>query len=221
MHAYGTVLRWPCGGRESGGRTRMRGPSEKNAQYWECAMRQCDDKLGGDARKQGSGIFFQHAWLCRQCAACRSRVGRTHALLSSASSSVHFSFYATSDHSRFFCLHSIGVLLNASAQLLLKAGVNAVGAFAFTRANIVPVGLKLIAQIPVIAGLVCYAASLMVWIMGLSRVDVSIAYPMLSLGYVVNALLAALFFGEALTLQRSAGILIILLGVYVLARSGG
>ncbi|WP_042687404.1 SMR family transporter [Candidatus Glomeribacter gigasporarum] len=120
----------------------------------------------------------------------------------------------------FACI-LIGVLLNASAQLLLKAGVNAVGAFAFTRANIVPVGLKLIAQIPVIAGLVCYAASLMVWIMGLSRVDVSIAYPMLSLGYVVNALLAALFFGEALTLQRSAGILIILLGVYVLARSGG
>src|SRR5260364_54865 len=117
----------------------------------------------------------------------------------------------------FACI-LIGVLLNASAQLLLKAGVNAVGAFAFTRANIVPVGLKLIAQIPVIAGLVCYAASLMVWIMGLSRVDVSIAYPMLSLGYVVNALLAALFFGEALTLQRSAGILIILLGVYVLAR---
>src|SRR5260364_297855 len=94
----------------------------------------------------------------------------------------------------FACI-LIGVLLNASAQLLLKAGV--------------------------IAGLVCYAASLMVWIMGLSRVDVSIAYPMLSLGYVVNALLAALFFGEALTLQRSAGILIILLGVYVLARSGG
>src|SRR5260363_315324 len=103
----------------------------------------------------------------------------------------------------FACI-LIGVLLNASAQLLLKAGVNAVGAFAFTRAYIVPVGLKLIAQIPVIARLVCYAASLM-----------------LSLGYVVNALLAALFFGEALTLQRSAGILIILLGVYVLARSGG
>src|SRR5260363_29240 len=54
----------------------------------------------------------------------------------------------------FACI-LIGVLLNASAQLLLKAGVNAVGAFAFTRANIVPVGLKLIAQIPVIAGLVC------------------------------------------------------------------
>src|SRR5260363_205774 len=51
----------------------------------------------------------------------------------------------------FACI-LIGVLLNASAQLLLKAGVNAVGAFAFTRANIVPVGLKLIAQIPVIAG---------------------------------------------------------------------
>ncbi len=118
----------------------------------------------------------------------------------------------------FACI-LLGVVLNASAQLLLKAGVNAVGAFDFTRANIVPVGLKLIAQIPIMAGLVCYAASLVVWMMGLSRVDVSIAYPMLSLGYVINAFLAAFLFGEALTLQRLAGILIILAGVYVLARS--
>ncbi len=119
----------------------------------------------------------------------------------------------------FACI-LLGVLLNASAQLLLKAGVNAVGPFDFVRTNIVPVGLKLMTQIPIMAGLVCYVASLIVWIMGLSRIDVSIAYPMLSLGYVVNALLAAFFFGEALTLQRLAGILIILLGVYVLARSG-
>ncbi len=119
----------------------------------------------------------------------------------------------------FVCI-LFGVLLNAGAQLLLKAGVNAVGPFDFTRANIVSVGLKLMTQRPIIAGLVCYAVSVIVWMMGLSRVDVSIAYPMLSLGYVVNAFLAAFFFGEALTLQRLAGILTILIGVYILTRSG-
>ena len=36
-------------------------------------------------------------------------------------------------------------------------------------------------------GMACYAVSLVVWIMALSRVPVSIAYPMLSIGYVVNA----------------------------------
>jgi drug/metabolite transporter (DMT)-like permease len=112
-----------------------------------------------------------------------------------------------------------GVALNACAQLLLKAGVNAVGHFEFTRANIVPIGLKLAMQFPILGGLACYVISVVVWIVGLSRVDVSIAYPMLSLGYVVNAIAAWYLFGEVLSLQRLLGIGIILLGVLVLARS--
>ncbi|PMS30413.1 Small Multidrug Resistance (SMR) protein [Trinickia symbiotica] len=112
-----------------------------------------------------------------------------------------------------------GVMLNAGAQLLLKAGVSAVGHFDFTRANIVPIGFKLAMQVPIIGGLACYVVSVGVWIIGLSRVDVSIAYPMLSLGYVVNAFAAWYLFGEALTMQRLIGIAIILVGVLVLARS--
>ena len=53
----------------------------------------------------------------------------------------------------------------------------------------------------------------------MSRVDVSIAYPMLSLGYVVNAFAAWYLFGEVLSVQRLVGIGIILIGVFVLARS--
>ncbi|CAB3796552.1 DMT family transporter [Pararobbsia alpina] len=113
----------------------------------------------------------------------------------------------------------LGVALNAGAQLLLKAGVRAVGHFEFTTANIVPVGLKIATQWPIIGGLACYVISVGVWIVGLSRVDVSIAYPMLSLGYVVNAFLAWYLFGEVLTMQRLLGIAIILIGVVVLTRS--
>jgi len=58
-----------------------------------------------------------------------------------------------------------------------------------------------------------------VWILALSRVDVSIAYPMLSIGYVVNALAAWSLLGEALTTQRVVGIGIIIVGVVVLSRS--
>jgi drug/metabolite transporter (DMT)-like permease len=117
----------------------------------------------------------------------------------------------------FTCI-LIGVLLNACAQLLLKAGVNAVGRFDISLANVLPVGFKIATQWPIIAGLACYVASVVVWIVGLSRVDVSLAYPMLSLGYIVNALAAWYFFGEVISLQRMAGIGIILVGVYVLAR---
>jgi multidrug transporter EmrE-like cation transporter len=117
----------------------------------------------------------------------------------------------------FICIIT-GVMLNAGAQLLLKAGVNAVGHFEFTPANIVPIGFKIATQWPIIGGLACYVFSVVVWIVGLSRVDVSIAYPMLSLGYVVNAFAAWYLFGEILSLQRLVGIGIILIGVVVLTR---
>ena len=118
-----------------------------------------------------------------------------------------------------FSLVMCGVLLNAAAQLLLKAGTNAVGAFEFSAANLWPVGWKLATQPPIVAGIGCYVVSVVVWIMALSRVDVSIAYPMLSVGYVVNAIAAWYLFGEALTPARLTGIGIIILGVFIVARS--
>ncbi len=112
-----------------------------------------------------------------------------------------------------------GVTLNAVAQLLLKLGVNSVGHFEFTRDNVLPVGLQLLSQWPILGGLACYGISVVVWILGLSRVEVSIAYPMLSLGYILNALGAWYFLGESLSTQRLIAIGIIMMGVILLARS--
>lgn len=118
-----------------------------------------------------------------------------------------------------FALILIGVLLNAGAQLLLKAGTNAVGQFAFDRGNILPVGWQLATEPHIVGGIACYVISVGVWVLALSRVEVSIAYPMLSIGYVVNAMAAGYLFGEAVTPMRLVGIGIIILGVFVVARS--
>lgn len=118
-----------------------------------------------------------------------------------------------------FLLILTGVLLNAAAQLLLKAGTNAIGTFAFTKGNILPIGWQIATQPPIIGGLACYAVSVVVWIMALSRVEVSIAYPMLSIGYVVNAFAAWYLFGETLSLMKLLGIGIIVVGVYIVSRS--
>jgi multidrug transporter EmrE-like cation transporter len=61
--------------------------------------------------------------------------------------------------------------------------------------------------------------SVVVWIMALSRVEVSIAYPMLSLGYVVNAVAAHYLFGESVSALRAGGIFVIIVGVVMVARS--
>lgn len=118
-----------------------------------------------------------------------------------------------------FALVLTGVILNAAAQLLLKAGTNAVGRFEFSAANALPVGLKLAFEPHILGGIACYVVSVVVWIMALSRVEVSIAYPMLSIGYILNALAAWYLFGEAVTPTRLVGIGIIIVGVYVVARS--
>jgi len=118
-----------------------------------------------------------------------------------------------------FSLVLAGVLLNAAAQLLLKAGTNSIGAFGFTADNVVPIGMKVASNPFIVGGLACYAVSVVVWIMALSRVEVSLAYPMLSIGYVINALAAWYLFGEALTAQRMVGIGTIVVGVFLVARS--
>jgi len=112
-----------------------------------------------------------------------------------------------------------GVLLNAAAQLFLKAGTNRIGEFAFSLDNVMPIGMKIASSPFILGGLACYVVSVVVWILGLSRVPVSIAYPMLSVGYIVNAFLAYMLFGESITAQKLAGIGFIVVGVFLVARS--
>ena len=118
-----------------------------------------------------------------------------------------------------FALILTGVLLNAGAQLLLKAGVQPLGELSVSLHNLLPTMIRVLMQWPIVAGLACYVVSVGVWIVGLSRVEVSLAYPMLSLGYVVNALAAWWLFGEALGPMRWAGMMLILAGVLVISRS--
>ena len=118
-----------------------------------------------------------------------------------------------------FSLVLTGVLLNAIAQLALKASVNATGVIGLDPASLWSSANTLFINAWLWLGLVCYAVSVVVWLLALSRVDVSIAYPMLSIGYVVNAIAAWQLFGESLGQGRLLGIGIIIIGVFVLARS--
>jgi multidrug transporter EmrE-like cation transporter len=118
-----------------------------------------------------------------------------------------------------FALILTGVMLNAAAQLMLKAGTQRVGAIdlSFDSLSMLP-GLALSA--PIVSGLCCYAVSVVVWIVALSRVEVSVAYPMLSIGYIVNAIAAWVLFGETLNPMKLAAIAVIAVGVCMLAWSG-
>lgn len=119
-----------------------------------------------------------------------------------------------------FAFIMTGVLLNAVAQLLLKAGTNALGgSIELNAQNWFATGVKVFSQMPILAGLACYGISVIVWIIGLSRTDVTIAYPMLSLGYLVSAVGAWMFLGEVISVQRMVAIGVIVIGVALLART--
>jgi len=118
-----------------------------------------------------------------------------------------------------FALVLTGVLLNAVAQLALKASVSDTGIINLDMHSLLSSAGSLATNLWLWLGLICYAISVVVWIVALSRVDVSIAYPMLSIGYIVNAVAAWHLFDEPMNLGKIVGIGIIIVGVYILARS--
>ncbi len=112
-----------------------------------------------------------------------------------------------------------GVLLNAFAQLWLKAATRISGPLLSSDAQLAARALKLLAVPSLLYALTAYGVIVIVWIVGLSRVPVSQAYPLLSLGYVLNIGLAWWLFGEIPNVQRVAGVAVIIAGVVLVARS--
>lgn len=112
-----------------------------------------------------------------------------------------------------------GVFLNAVAQLCLKQGMRQIGAFEFTPAMLWEMSWRIGTNPYVILGLACYVVSVIFWLLALSRVDVSFAYPMLSVGYILTAVAAYYVFGEPLTTVRVTGIAVIMVGVFLISRT--
>lgn len=113
----------------------------------------------------------------------------------------------------------ICVILNVISQLLLKMGVNEIGCFEYNVGSLVSVGLRAATSPGIIFGLFLYALSFVLWLVVLSRLEVSLAYPLLSIGYIIVPFVSCLFLGETLPLSRLIGICIIIAGVFLVSRS--
>jgi multidrug transporter EmrE-like cation transporter len=113
----------------------------------------------------------------------------------------------------------LDVMLNVTGQLSLKYGMTRIGNFTLSLPTLPPVFLKAATNVYVLFGLLCYGLGFMVWLVVLSKAEVSYAYPLISLGYVFTALLARALFGEAVGVTRMVGIFVTCLGVFLIARS--
>ncbi|PWE32944.1 transporter [Maritimibacter sp. 55A14] len=121
--------------------------------------------------------------------------------------------------SKYFVFILITVLLNAVSQLLMKAGMTQVGKAEFSSAKTLTLFLTAATNPFVIFGLLTMTISMGTHLMSLSRFDVSFAFPFISLAYAIVAAWGYFVMGEDVGLQRIAGIVIIVVGTIVLARS--
>jgi multidrug transporter EmrE-like cation transporter len=112
-----------------------------------------------------------------------------------------------------------GVTLNAAAQLALKSATRATGRIDGSGPAL-SLAIQQLAVTPTFwFALLAYGLSVGVWIVGLSRVPVSQAYPVLSLGYVLTAVAAWPLLGEPVSPQRWLGIAVVVSGVWLIARN--
>ena len=115
-----------------------------------------------------------------------------------------------------FLLILANVFLVVCGQTLIKQGMNKIGSF--SSMPIFNFLIKAFTAPLVIIGLILYVISAVVWVMVLSRVDLSVAYPMLSLGYILILFSSWFFLGETITVLRIVGVFLICLGVFFVFR---
>ncbi len=112
------------------------------------------------------------------------------------------------------------VATNAAAQLMLKQGMTNLSAGVVAQDNIILKLLMIVFSPWVFFGLATFVISMASHMYVLSKVDLSFAYPFLSLAYVLVAVLAWQLFGEELGAYKIAGIAFICIGTVLIAQSG-
>ena len=102
------------------------------------------------------------------------------------------------------------IALSAAAQLLMKIGMSGIGSSALTGA---PSLIAAIGNPYVAGGFAAYGIGAILWLQVLSRADLSMAYPLVSIGFVLVAGLSWLVLGEPLSIGRVVGTVLIIAGV--------
>jgi drug/metabolite transporter (DMT)-like permease len=110
------------------------------------------------------------------------------------------------------------VCLNTTGQFLMKAGINKIGKISVFD-NFFGSFAKVVTSWLVIGGFGAYVLSAGLWIIILSRTELSWAFPLVSLSYVITVLVAPVVLNETFSVQRLVGTLVICFGVYLVTRT--
>ena len=115
-----------------------------------------------------------------------------------------------------FLLLICNVLFTVTGQLLLKQGMLQVGRVEGV-SRVIHKLIQAFMNPFVIGGIATYGFTTMIWLVILSRVKLSVAYPIISLGYLLSILFSWIFFKESIPRIRVLGAVVICIGVYLVA----
>jgi len=114
----------------------------------------------------------------------------------------------------------VSISLAVVGQLLLKMGMLRIGRFSLNISTIVQQYARILLNPFVIAGIVSFALSMLVWLYVLSRLELSIAFPFVALNYVLILFVSHFLLKETITPFKIMGVAVIVLGVFLISRGG-
>jgi multidrug transporter EmrE-like cation transporter len=118
-----------------------------------------------------------------------------------------------------YLLVLLGMVLNVGAQVALKFATQ--GSTTLALSDLIAEPVRFLFNPWFIAGLALYVISVLNWLIVLGRMELSVAYPLMSLGYILTLLIGAWLFHEPVTVVRVVGVLVIILGVVLITRPSG
>lgn len=117
-----------------------------------------------------------------------------------------------------FALLMIAMCLTVTGELLLKSGMNRHGQLDVSAGTLVPTAIKIFTNPFVLGGFVFVFSGALFWLAVLSRWPLSLAYPLLSISYIIGIAASVVFLKEKITWTHALGVLIIIIGVFLISR---
>ncbi|MBU7319741.1 EamA family transporter [Paenibacillus oleatilyticus] len=105
----------------------------------------------------------------------------------------------------------ISVSIGAVGQILLKFGA--------TRSNFDSQNFMAFLNVYNVLGLLFYGLSALLWMIILRKVELSYAYPLVSLGYILVFFASYFLFHESISFMRIVGLVVVLVGIVIVAKS--
>ncbi|MFQ6092881.1 MAG: EamA family transporter [bacterium] len=120
---------------------------------------------------------------------------------------------------RYLILIFASNLLLVSGQLMWKCGLKRMGGFFITSDFSLSKMGSLVSSPYILGGLFLFGVATLVWLEVLSRVELSLAYPLMSISYVLGVMAAILFFHEHVSVVRWLGVGVVCLGIFLISKS--